>query len=171
MARAPRSRRHRLASARRGAVLPRHRTQPMGLARRVHFSLDRAPSRIEDELFGDGLLAWVTNRSGARRLQHPARRARGRVAPVSSATSSRRSRPSRTRSSAPPGGVLVCRRPGNGKTVVALHRRLSPYTFASRSRTRGAGRRAQPLFLRYIERVLPLWVRRYRSVVPRRPGE
>ena len=101
-----------------------------------------------------------TERSTLHRRGRAARRPRRAAAPAGWATSSPPSRPSRTGSSAPTlAGVLVVQGgPGTGKTAVALHRAAYLlYTHRERlAPQRRAARRARtPLFLRYIEQVLP----------------
>ena len=126
---------------------------PMGLARRRHFAVEgRKLLGIEDELFGEGHLGVGRRRDETLRPANgasagaPGCAATARcsprssvAAPVSSATSSPPSRPSRTRSSA-------ARRPAcsSCRAVRAPARRSSPCTApptcctrtASRSRTR-----------------------------------
>ena len=123
--------------------------EPMGLVRRRHFAA-RGPQLlgIEDELFGERRTsASATTRARRRRrdgaelrgYSHAARRARARPHRHASATSSPRSRPSRTRSSAR-------RRPAcsSCRAARAPARRSSPCTApptcctptGSRSRTR-----------------------------------
>ena len=141
------------------AVLPRHRRQPAGRT--------AAPAPAHPAAQGDGLNDEVLDLEhrlphrarGADRGGVAARRAQRRAAPAGCATSSRPSRPSRTRSSAPtcPGVMVVQGGPGTGKTAVALHRAAYLlYTHRSELSSRGVllvGPNAT--FLRYISQVLP----------------
>ena len=81
------------------------------------------------------------------------------TAPAAWATSSRRSRPNRTRRSAPtsPGVLVVAGGPGTGKTAVALHR-AAYLLYTHRRRLASSGVLLvgpSAVFLRYIEQVLP----------------
>ena len=121
--------------------------EPMGVARRRHFQTHgRRLVGLDDEVFD----AEATDESGlhGRGRGRAARRPRPRAAPAACATSSPRSRPSRTKRSGPtwpassssPGG------PGTGKTAVALHRAAYLlYTHRKRlGRAGRAARRAEP---------------------------
>ena len=138
-----------LAGARgaRRSTRPRPRTARGRRARRHLFTSGRAVTGVEDEVLDlDGLGASAAGALGRR--GRAAGRAQGRGAPAGWATSSRRSRPSRTASSAPTcRGVLVVQGgPGTGKTAVALHRAAYLlYTHRAAARAlRRAARRAEP---------------------------
>ena len=132
---------------------------PMGLARRRHFAIQgRQLLDIEDELFGEGHLGVgptidddaTANGPGptrTARLRHAASPRWSGAAPVSSATSSPPSRPSRTRSSAPAGRrARRAGRPGHRQDRRRpAPRRLPPLHLPVPARGPGrAGDRAQP---------------------------
>jgi DNA helicase IV len=144
--------------------------QPMGLTRRRHFLTDgRRVLDLEDELFGDGALG------GDGRAGDEAFGGRGLGAGLSGSgallSALERSRTGRMRDivatvqreqdeiiRSPLSGVLVVQGgPGTGKTAVALHRAAYLlYTYRFPLETQGVlvvG--PNPLFLRYIEHVLP----------------
>jgi DNA helicase IV len=144
--------------------------QPMGLTRRRHFLTDgRRVLDLEDELFGDGALG------GDGRSGDEAFGGRGLGAGLSGSgallSALERSRTGRMRDivatvqreqdeiiRSPLSGVLVVQGgPGTGKTAVALHRAAYLlYTYRFPLESQGVlvvG--PNPLFLRYIEHVLP----------------
>jgi DNA helicase IV len=141
--------------------------QPMGLARRRHFSVKgRQLLGIEDELFGEGHLGignddglpGVGHQSGLRGystlLEALERGRTGQLGDIVATIQAEQDEIIRS----PHAGVLVVQGgPGTGKTVVALHRAaylLYTHRFPLEDQgvlVIGPNR----LFLRYIERVLP----------------
>ena len=120
-----RSRRRRLARAGVGALLPSHAARPVRVCtRRRRFSIDGPSTCVDifDEVFDDP--DSMLQRHGRRHRRPAARRARAGAHRRRCATSSRRSRPSRTSSIRAPLDVclVVQGGPGTGKTAVGLHR-------------------------------------------------
>jgi len=141
--------------------------QPMGLTRRRHFLTEgRRVLDLEDELFGDGHVAGAgagafsgsglgAGLSGAGALLSALERSRtGRMRDIVATVQREQDEIIRS----PLSGVLVVQGgPGTGKTAVALHRAAYLlYTYRFPLESQGVlvvG--PNPLFLRYIEHVLP----------------
>ena len=144
---------HRLARARLAAVLPRLEEGPDGHRAAPPLRLHRRRA--------DGVRGRAPHRPRPR-PRGPASCSRPRSsAPASArcATSSRRSSPSRTRSSGRGLGGSVCVQggPGTGKTAVGLHR-VAYLLYAHRDRLARTGTLVigpNKSFLHYIEQVLP----------------
>ena len=129
---------------------------PMGLARRRHFlAQGRQITDIEDELFGDGGPDGGLGVGGSTVLLKALERSRsGRMRDIVATVQREQDEVIR----APMAGVLVVQGgPGTGKTAVALHRAaylLYTHRFPlERQGVLVVG--PNPLFLRYIEHVLP----------------
>src|SRR5947209_20318597 len=136
--------------------------EPMGLVRRRHFLTEgRRVTGIEDELFGAGAAEAATDTRLALRMAGPGallaaleRTRSGRMRDIVATVQREQDEIIR----APLPGVLVVQGgPGTGKTAVALHRAaylLYTYRFPlERQGVLVVG--PNPLFLRYIEHVLP----------------
>src|SRR3954454_14018112 len=136
--------------------------EPMGLVRRRHFLTEgRQVTAIEDELFGAGTAEVGADTRLALRMAGPGallaaleRTRSGRMRDIVATVQREQDEIIR----APLAGVLVVQGgPGTGKTAVALHRApylLYTYRFPlERQGVLVVG--PNPLFLRYIEHVLP----------------
>jgi DNA helicase IV len=142
---------------------------PLGLARRRHFrTRGRRLLGMDDERFGEGEAGTDVPVAGEGALLEAIQRSRtGRMTDIVATIQAEQDAVIR----APLGGVLVVQGgPGTGKTAVALHR-AAYLLYTHRARLERTGVLLigpSPVFLRYIEEVLPaLGEQQVRLATPR----